>query len=307
MHAILLRNWGDASQLELAEAPIPTPNVHQVLVKVHYAALNPVDYKIRKGRFKWFIRRPFPIILGLEASGTLVDEPAKRVFVYTSRGFQMGCYAGYVTVDKDRVFELPDGIDLQTGAALAVAPVTALQALRDHGKVKKGSKVLINGASGSVGQCAVQIALTMGAHVTAVSSARNHQRLLQLGAHRVIDYQQTDFTLENNQYDLVLDCVSTRKFSECQPVLTPRGRYVNLMLRPIDLLYQRLHNAFSTQKFITFVMDYQQTDLSWICNQLLTGNLQLPIDELFPIEKIQAAHHKLESGRAVGKILIELP
>ncbi len=307
MRAILLRKWGNADQLTLAEIPIPSPKPNQLLVKIHCAALNPVDYKIRNGRFKWFIRKPFPLVLGLEASGTLVEAPQKRVYVYTSRSFQMGCYAEYAAVDQDRIFELPEGIDFQAGAALAVAPVTALQALRDHGQVRAGSTVLINGASGSVGQCALQIALKMGANVTGVSRKTNHERLLKLGAHRVIDYQTTDFTLEEHRYDLILDCVSSRRFSECQKVLQPNGRYVNLMLRPLDLLYQKLHNLFSRQKFITFVMDYQPADLEWICQQLKNGNLQLPVEHLFPLEKIKEAHQKLESGRSTGKILLQLP
>jgi NADPH:quinone reductase-like Zn-dependent oxidoreductase len=304
MQAIICRRWGGPEVLECAEMPTPTPGPRQHLVQVHYAALNPIDYKIRNGRFRWFMHRRFPKILGLEASGTLAHN-GKRVFVLTSKGFAMGCYAEWVAVDRDFIFELPEAMEMAVGAGLAVAPATALQGLRDHGLVKTGSKVLINGASGSVGQCAVQIARILGAEVTGVCSARNLDLVKEIGAHRVIDYAQTDFTTEKEQYDLVFDVVSKRSFAQCRRVLSPRGRYLNLMLNPADLLFQKVNNLFAPQKFITFIMEYRASDLQWISERILEGRLRLPLDRTVPLADARAAHVYLESERAVGKILLE--
>ena len=314
MRAITIHRWGKASELRCEDVPQPVPGAGQALVKIRYASLNPIDYKIRNGRFHLFMDKKFPKILGLEASGTIVETGAglsgllagTPVFIQTSRKFRMGCYAEYAVVDADRILSLPTDFDLKAGSALAVAPATALQGLRDHGRVKPGSRVLINGASGSVGLCAVQIAKQMGAHVTGVCSTRNTDLVQKNGADRVIDYLKMDFAALSDHYDLVFDCVSTRSFSECRRVLAPNGRYVNLMLRPLDLLWQKIRNPFSRQKFITFVMKYRKDDLNWVIQQVQSGLLTIPMDTVFPLEKAQQAQVRLESGRATGKILLEV-
>ena len=313
MRAAVLRQWGDASQLSIAEVPIPVPGPGEVRVKIHYAALNPVDYKMRNGRFRWLMNRSFPKILGVEAAGIVSEcgpnvtalRPGDAVYIYTAARFRLGCYAEFNVVKATEAVVLPPDFDLQTGASLSVAPVTALQVLRDVAAVGMGTRVLINGASGAVGICAVQWAKRMGAHVTAVCSARNAETVRQLGADAVIDYQQRDFTRENDRFDLVFDCVSTLSFRACRRVLVPNGQYINLMLRPLDLLYQRWHNLFSQQKFRTVLMKFRPDDIQTTIEAVQNGQLRIPLDTVFLPEEIQKAHLYQESGRSTGKNLLD--
>jgi 2-desacetyl-2-hydroxyethyl bacteriochlorophyllide A dehydrogenase len=313
MRAAILRQWGDASQLSIVEVPIPVPGPGEVRVNIHYAALNPVDYKMRNGRFRWFMHRRFPKILGVEAAGTVVEcgpdvtalRPGDRVYIYTAAGFRLGCYAEFNVVKATEAVVLPPDFDLKTGASLSVAPVTALQVLRDVANVRTGTRVLINGASGAVGICAVQWAKHRGAHVTAVCSGRNAETVRQFGADAVIDYQQRDFTRENARFDLIFDCVSTLSFRACRRVLTPRGRYINLMLRPWDLVYQRWQNLFSQQKYHTVLMKFRPDDIRTTIEAVQNGQLRIPLDTVFAPEDIQQAHLYQESGRSTGKNLLD--
>lgn len=315
MQAAIIHQWGNASQLEVTEVPQPIVGHGEVLVKISFAALNPIDYKMRNGRFKWFMNHKFPKILGLEASGHIealgngvdglhVGDP---VFIHPSKKFRLGCYAQYNTVLASQVFRLPAHFDLLQGSALTVAPVTALQVLRDHGKISKGSTILINGASGSVGLCAVQIAKMMGATVVGVCSGRNIDLVQSYGADRVIDYTKTDITQLKEQFDLVFDCVSTLQFKRCKNILTPNGQYINLMLRPLDLLWQHIRNPFFNQKFHTVLMAYRPDDIAWVVQKIEQKAFQIPIDTIYPLKDVQAAHEYLESGRAKGKIILDLP
>lgn len=312
MKAIAIDRWGGPDVLMLRDVPRPVAGIGEVLVQVHYAALNPIDFKIRNGRFRWFMSRRFPKIPGLEASGVVVAtgggvtdiSVGSRVFIQTSRRFRMGCYAEFAIAEADRCLLLDENDDMQVCSSLAVAPVTALQCLRDHGRVREGSRVLINGASGSVGRCAVQIARMMGADVTAVCSTRNLDLVLRDGAHRVIDYTTTSVAETEEQYDLILDCVSTLRFSACQKVLKPQGVFVNLMLRPADLLWQKISNPFRKQQFLTALMDYRPDDLQWILRQLRRGALHLPLDRMVSLEEAADAHRYIETGRATGKVLL---
>ena len=309
---VLLHQWGNAAQLVVAPMSLPTVTAGCVLVKIHYAALNPIDFKIRNGRFKWFMNSHFPKVLGLEGSGTVVAcgagvtdfQPNDTVYLYTGAKFRMGCYADYACVPATEIVLLPPHFDLQAGAGLSVAPVTALQVLRDKARIGPGMNILINGASGAVGACAVQLAKKRGAQVTGVCSTRNIERVRSWGADRVIDYTCTDFTQENIQYDLVFDCVSTRTFSECKKILTPKVQYINLMLRPMDLIAQRLNNLFSQKKFHTALLQFRTDDVRAIITAVQSSDLHIPIDRVFALDAVQDAHRYQEDGRAVGKVLL---
>jgi NADPH:quinone reductase-like Zn-dependent oxidoreductase len=165
---------------------------------------------------------------------------------------------------------------------------------------------LVNGASGSVGLCAVQIAKMMGATVVGVCSGRNIALVQSYGADRVIDYTKTDITQLKEQFDLVFDCVSTLQFKACKSILTPHGQYINLMLRPLDLLWQRIRNPFFNQKLHTVLMAYRPDDIAWVVQKIEQKAFQIPTDAIYPLKDIQAAHEYLESGRAKGKILLEM-
>ena len=238
MKAIVFHAFGGNDVIELREAPMPTPGPDEVLIRVHAAGVNPVDWKVREGQSKILTGSRFPKILGIECSGEVVEKGSHvKKFkagdaVIANAGMRLGAYAEYVAVRGKTVYPKPEIVTFEDAASLPIAGLTALQALRDKGRLAPGMKALINGASGGVGTFAVQIAKILGAEVTAVCSAANAGLVKGLGADHVIDYHQQDFTTIAERYDCIFDVVSSRSFGECKKALTERGVYVNTLPSP---------------------------------------------------------------------------
>src|SRR5207248_2820687 len=236
MKAIVYHNYGSPDVLRLEEIEKPVPNDNQVLVRVRAASVNPLDWHYIEGT-PYIVRildsgvlKPKVERLGVDYSGT-VEAVGKNVMQFKPGdevfGGRTGAFAEYVCVLADRAVVLkPTNITFEQAASVPVAGITALQGLRDKGKVQPGQKVLINGASGGVGTFAVQIAKSLGADVTGVCSTRNVDLVKSLGADHVIDYTKEDFTKSAERYDVMLDNVGNRSLSECKGVLTPTGKYV---------------------------------------------------------------------------------
>jgi NADPH:quinone reductase-like Zn-dependent oxidoreductase len=235
MKAIVYCDYGLAN-LKLAEIAKPTPTDDQVLVKVHAASVNPLDWHFIEGTPKIMramgvgLRRPKDTRLGVDFAGTVEAigknvtqfKPGDEVF-----GGRDGAFAEYVCPRADRAVALkPANITFEQAASVNIAGITALQAVRDKGKVQAGQKVLINGASGGVGTFAVQIAKLFGADVTGVCSTRNLEMVRSLGADHVIDYTKEDFAKSGQMYDVILDNVPNHSLSECRRILNPTGKYV---------------------------------------------------------------------------------
>src|SRR5207237_627122 len=208
-----------------------------------------------------------------------------------------------------------DDVTFEQGASIFVAGLTALQGLRDKGKIQSGSKVLINGAAGGVGTFAVQIASRFGAHVTGVCSTRNIEMVRSIGAEKVIDYTQTNFTTSNQHYDLILECAGNHSFSECRRVLNPAGRFIMigaphemsvigllaLMIKPLLL------SLFISQKAIPFIAKSRQEDLTLLGELIATGKVEPVIDHIYSLSEARAAVRHVEEGHARGKVIISLP
>src|SRR5438477_166657 len=235
MKAIVYCDYGLAN-LKLAEVAKPTPTDDQILVKVHAASVNPLDWHFIEGTPKIMralgvgLRKPKDVRLGVDFAGT-VEAVGKNVTQFKPGdevfGGRDGAFAEYVCPRADRAVTLkPATITFEQAASVNIAGITALQALRDKGKVQPGQKVLINGASGGVGTFAVQIAKTFGADVTGVCSTRNVDLVRSLGADHVIDYTKEDFAKGTERYDVILDNVPNHSLSECRRILTPNGKYV---------------------------------------------------------------------------------
>src|SRR5213594_4204529 len=233
MKAITHCEYGGSEVLKVEEIEKPVPNDNQVLVKVRAGSVNPLDLTIRG---PWLIRpmlglrKPKDTRLGVDYAGTVEAvgknvtnfKPGDEVF-----GGRNGALAEYVCVLADRaVVAKPGNMTFEQAAAIPVAAITALQGLRDKGKIQAGQKVLINGASGGVGTFAVQIAKSFGTEVTGVCSTRNVDMVRSIGADHVIDYTKEDFTKSGQRYDLIFDLVGSRSLSDCRRALTPRGTYV---------------------------------------------------------------------------------
>src|SRR5512139_3005362 len=236
MKAAVFGRYCGNEVFEIRDIPAPVPGPGEVQVKVRAAGVNPVDWKVRSGQARIFTGSNFPKVLGYECAGEIAETGSgaamfrrgDRVVLYTGVK-RLGAFAGYACASAGTVYPVPAGISLEHAACLPIAGLTALQSLRDHGRIARGSKVLINGASGGVGYFAVQIAKVFGAEVTGVCSSRNIEFVKGLGADRVIDRGKEDFTLGSIPYDLVFDAVSMSSFWDCRKVLTPADVYVSTL------------------------------------------------------------------------------
>ncbi|MGA9572393.1 MAG: NAD(P)-dependent alcohol dehydrogenase [Lysobacterales bacterium] len=322
MKAIVHRCYGSPDVLELASIAKPMPADNEVLVRVKAAAVNPLDWHYMRGspyviRMGSGLGSPDQIQLGVDFSGTLeaVGKDVKRfkagdeVF-----GARTGAYAEYVTISDDRGIVLkPSNVSFAQAASVPVAAITALQALRDRGRLKAGQKVLINGASGGVGTFAVQIAKSMGAEVTGVCSARNADMVRSIGADHVIDYTSEDYTESGQRYDLIVDMVGNHTLSENRKVMTPEGNFIIIgggkgnwfgpFVNPIKAL---LYSPFVGQQFGMMISKIRQEDLFVLEDMLSSGDIVPVIDRRYPLDEVPEAIRHSEEGHARGKIVIEL-
>ncbi|MEZ4429896.1 MAG: NAD(P)-dependent alcohol dehydrogenase [Nannocystaceae bacterium] len=320
MHAITYRAYGTPDVLELQEVETPTPAAHEVRVKVYAAAVTTADTTFRRGD-PWFsrlatgLRRPKRPILGTEFAGVIdavgvaVTKFAVGDRVFAASGVELGAHAEHVCVAEDGAIALmPAGLGFDEAAALAEGCLTALPFLRDHGRVGPGQSVLIYGASGAVGSAAVQLAKHLGATVTAVCSGRNVALARRLGADRVIDYTQTDFTQEGRRYDVIFDAVGKSSFARCAPVLKDSGVYLTTV-PTLATLWQMLWTRRRAKRAILAFTGLRSgpekaRDLGLVAALAQAGALQPVIDDRFSLSQIGDAHRRVESGRKRGSAIL---
>jgi NADPH:quinone reductase-like Zn-dependent oxidoreductase len=312
MKAIVINAFGGNDVIEVQDVPKPSPRSDEVLIRVHAAGVNPLDWKIRDGQAKMLTNSRFPKVLGVECSGEIVETGSlvkkfkEGDAVIANAGMRLGAYAEYVTVREKTVFPKPEKIFFADAAALPIAGLTALQALRDKGRIAPGRKALINGASGGVGTFAVQIAKILGAEITAVCSAANAGLIKGLGADHVIDYRQQDFTSSTERYDCIFDAVSSRSFGECKNVLTKRGIYINTLPTGSIVWNIFVTSIWPGKKAATMMVAQRTSDMAWMCGQVETGRIRVIIDKVFLLEKAKEALAYSQSGKARGKIILKV-
>jgi NADPH:quinone reductase-like Zn-dependent oxidoreductase len=228
-------------------------------------------------------------------------------------GGRDGAFSEYLRVRESRNVVLkPTNISFEQAASIPIAAITALQTLRDHGKLNAGEKVLVNGASGGVGTFAVQIAKAMGAEVTGVCSGRNVELVRSLGADHVIDYTQEDFTLGTTKYDLIVDNVVTHPLSDYRRVLTEEGRFVIIgsnndgeYLGPMaDVLKAGIYDPFVSQEFGFMMSALEPEDLATLAGMMAEGKIKSVIDRTYKISELPEAIRYVETGRARGKVVV---
>jgi NADPH:quinone reductase-like Zn-dependent oxidoreductase len=322
--AYFYRDYGSPDVLRLEEIDKPVPADDQVLVRVRAASVNPLDWHYMEGTpyivrlLDFGLLKPKVTRLGVdlagqvEAVGKNVTEfkPGDEVF-----GQKFGAFGEYVCVKADRALVVkPAGVTFEQAAALPVAAITALQGLRDKGKVQPGQKVLINGASGGVGTFAVQLAKMMGAEVTGVCSGRNVELVRSLGADHVIDYTREDYTKNGQRYDVMLDNVAKHSFSENIRILNPQGKYVLIggggpddqgFIGPLILpIKAALMKRFVTQEVGFMVAEVTKNDLTYLADLVQSGKLKVVIDKTYTLNQLPDAMRYLETGRARGKVVI---
>jgi len=323
MKAIVYSDYG-LSNLKLENIEKPVPNDDQILVKVRAASINPYDWHFVEGTpyimrmMGVGLRKPKDIQLGVDFAGT-VEAVGKNVTqfkpgdeVFGGRG---GAFAEYVCRRAEGAVALkPANLTFEQAASVNIAGITALQALRDKGKVQPGQKVLINGASGGVGTFAVQIAKTFGADITGVCSTRNVDLVRSLGADHVIDYTKEDFAKGTERYDVILDNVPNHSLSECRRILTRNGKYVMIggggpndsrWVGPFGRVIKTMVlSPFTSQKMGMMMADANGKDLTILADMMQSGKLKPVIDRTYKLNEVPAAIAYLEEGHARGKVVI---
>lgn len=318
MQAIVARQYGspDVLHLETVDRPVPGPN--QVLLRVRAASVNPLDYHLLHGapiiRLFSGLRRPRSPVRGADVAGVVESTGPGVTRFYAGDavfGTCQGAFAEYVRVAESAVVACPQGIPFEHAAAVPVAGITALQGLRDKGRVQAGQKVLVHGASGGVGTFAVQIAKILGAHVTAVTSPANLEFVRALGADFAIDYTRQNFTEGTDRYDVIFDCYASHAIADIRRVLTPHGVYVGAggpmpgMLRLLLGIVARLAlSLFRKQKTPFFVAKMNALDLSLLAGWMASGQLTPVLDQSYSLAQVPEALHYLETKHARGKVVI---
>jgi NADPH:quinone reductase-like Zn-dependent oxidoreductase len=324
MKAIVRCDYGLAN-LKLEDIEKPTPKDDQILVRVRAASVNPYDWHFVEGTPKIMramgvgLRKPKDIQLGVDFAGT-VEAVGKNVTQYKPGddvfGGREGAFAQYVCRRAVGSVALkPAGLTFEQAAAINIAGITALQGVRDKGKVQPGQKVLINGASGGVGTFAVQLAKNFGAEVTGVCSTRNLELVQSLGTDHVIDYTKEDFTKGDQKYDVILDNVANHSLSECRRVLTPNGIYVLIGGGGVNeqgfvgalgkALNAAIYSRFVKQKMGMMMADPSTKDLTLLADMMQSGKIKPVIDRTYKsLSEVPDAIRYLEQGHARGKVVI---
>jgi NADPH:quinone reductase-like Zn-dependent oxidoreductase len=313
MKAVVINKFGGNDVVEIQDLPRPALRPEEVLIKVHAASINPVDWKIRSGMLRMITGSKFPMMLGRECAGEVVETGGEvKKFrkgdqvVGVPSIKRMGAFAEYAIAQQKATFPKPKNIGFEEAAAIPIAGLTALQALRNKGHIAPGWTVLINGASGGVGHFAVQIAKIFGSEVTAVCSGANAGFVKSLGADHVIDYSQEDFTGGDARYDIIFDAVAKHSFGECKRVLSSKGVYVST-LPSLSVIVNQYITGFLTAKKATFInVSPNSADMEWMKAQIEAGRINIVIDKIYSLDQAKEAMAYSETGKAKGKIVLKM-
>ena len=307
MQAVQIHQYGDASVLELTNVPVPAIESNDVLIKVHAAALNPVDWKIREGYLADMLEHKLPLTLGWDVAGevTAIGESVTRWSVgdavYSRPNIARdGSYAEYVVVDAHEVALKPNTLDWNHAAAVPLAALTAWQSLYDFADVKDGERVLIQAGAGGVGSFAIQLAKLSGAHVISTCSSNNVDFLKSLGADEVIDYTQQDVG-ELRDIDVVFDTLGGDALANSWQTLKADGRLVSI----VDVPDEETAKTHGVNAGFVFVQP-NQLQLKVLSDLIDDGKISVTVDSVFPLKDAAAAHAKSETGHAKGKIVLQV-
>jgi NADPH:quinone reductase-like Zn-dependent oxidoreductase len=320
MKAIVYRKYGSPDVLELEDVGKPVVNDDDVLVRVHAASINPLDWHFMRGtpylvRIAMGLLKPKATRLGVDVAGR-VEAVGSHVTQFQAGdevfGTCKGAFAEYVCTSAEALVVKPANVTFEQAAAVPIAAFTSLQGLRDKGRIQAGQKVLINGAAGGVGTFAVQIAKSLGAEVTGVCSTRNVAMVRSIGADHVIDYTKEDFTQSGRRYDLIFDTMGNHSLSDGRRVLgskgtlvmvggAPNGNWLGPLLSPLKAL---LMSRFVSQTLAPLLARRSKEDLTTMQGLLEAGKVTPVIDRTYPLSEVPEAIRYLEKGHARGKVVI---
>jgi NADPH:quinone reductase-like Zn-dependent oxidoreductase len=323
MKAVVQDEYGSAAVLETRDIDRPEITEEEVLVRVRAAGVNPADWAIMSGlpyiaRPVYGLRKPKNAVRGTDVAGTVEAvgagvtrlQPGDEVFGWCSA--LGGAFAEYAAASEDALAPKPANLTFEEAAAVPMAGLVALQALRDHGGVRAGQKVLINGASGGIGTFAVQIAKALGAEVTGVCSTRNVEMVRSIGADHVIDYTREDFTQKTERYDFILDNVANHSLSDLRRALTPTGTLVpngggfdnHWFASGGRVIGAHVLNRFVSHRLRPFLVSPKFEDLVVLKELIESGKVTPVIDRTYPLSETSQAVGHVGGGHARGKIAV---
>jgi NADPH:quinone reductase-like Zn-dependent oxidoreductase len=320
MTAIVQDSYGAPEVLDRRQVAMPGIGDTDVLIRVAAAGVNPADWAVMNGwpyiaRPIYGVRKPKEPIRGTDVAGTVEAigpavtrfAPGDDVF-----GTARGSFAQYAAASEDRIATKPATLDFEQAAAVPMAGLVALQALRTHGELWPGQRVLINGASGGIGHLAVQIAASLGAHVTGVSSTRNQELVSSLGADTVIDYARSDFTRGDDRYDFILDNVADHPLADLRRVLSPDGTLVpngggfehRWFANGGRVVRAHVLHRFTKQNLRPFLMSHSRDDLTTLSSLIATGAVTPVIDRAYQLHEARHALRHVGDGHTRGKVVL---
>jgi NADPH:quinone reductase-like Zn-dependent oxidoreductase len=333
MRAYVLKHYGGPEGSLLMDVPAPTPRPRDILVKVRAAGLNPVDFKFRQGKLRAILRPKLPLVLGNELAGEVIAvgssvkrfRVSDRVFARVAKD-RAGAFAEQACVDEDDAAHMSRNLDFTAAAAVPLAGLTALQALRDELRVKPGQKVFISGGAGGVGTFAIQIAKWLGAHVTTTASKRGEALVRSLGCDEVIDYTVQDMSNEKDRFDAGFDLIGGKTLEQMFEIMKPGTKIVSVAALPEpqtairDLggrralsaifwfigygIRSRARRAGISYRYL--FMHPSGSDLALLTELIEQGKRKATVDRTYPFAKITEALDYLESGRAKGKVVVTM-
>ncbi|HEX3006372.1 MAG TPA: NADP-dependent oxidoreductase [Bacteroidales bacterium] len=313
MKAVLIKEFGDRSKLEVAEVQKPEPEEGEVLVRIKAAGVNPVDYRIREGQYHGRMPYEFPIILGWDVAGVVEKnghgasrfDPGEEVFAYARRKMiKNGTYAEYICLPESFLAYKPKSLSFEEAAAVPLASLTAYQSLLVKGKLMKDERVLIVGATGGVGSFAVQIAKAVGASVVAMASKKNISYAISLGASDFVDYSSDNLNEEIAQrfpdkFDLVFDCVGNEALERAYNFVKPAGRLVSIRGQ-VNQEEAEKHKLIFHYHFVEPNVKHLNQVSQWIGE----GKVKVHVEHKFPLEEAAKAQEMIETGHTKGKIVL---
>lgn len=323
MNAIVANQYGGAEVLEYTKVPIPSPKENEILVRIKATAVTAASIAMRTGkpyfgRLFMGLTKPKTTIQGTDlagevvAIGKLVKKYAVGDQIIAPTDLNCGAYAEYICLKEDNpIVKRPKNMTAIEATGMLDGATTALAFLRDVILLKEGQKILINGASGSIGTAAIQLAKNFGAEVTAVCSGKNKALVTDLGADHVIDYTKEDFTTRNTQYDVIFDTVVKLNYSSSKKALKKGGTFITPGLT-LGILGQIICTAMFGRKKVKFAAtgiradDLKQRDLLFLKELIEDGKFKTVIDRHYRLDEMQEAHRYVETGHKVGNVVIDL-
>jgi NADPH:quinone reductase-like Zn-dependent oxidoreductase len=304
MKAIRIHNYGHSDQIKAENIPTPTPTDNQILVEVHAVGINPIDWKIREGLFKDMMPAKFPLTLGQDFAGKVLQvgedthNYQKGDLVY---GFAQGSYAEFVLVEESKIAKIPEDVDYVTAAAIPTAGLTAYQLIANAIELKAGQSILIHGAGGGVGSFAVQLAIWKKAKIFATASSADVEYLKALGVQEVINFENEKFEDRVKDVDAVIDLIGEETLKRSYAVLKKGG----IIATTVGQLDKKLLEDKGI-KGIRFVMKQNSEDLSHLAELVNQKILAPRINEIVPLEEAKRAQDDLQMKHAKGKIILEV-